>query len=106
MRRSSLKIYMDVLKVIQANPGIRLTHIMYKANVNCSVLTKYLEFLESKGYIEKFDLKQKTWAGKTKSDHRWNSKFYRTTESSRKVLELFTIIEDLMEEPKIVKPTI
>jgi predicted transcriptional regulator len=31
---------------------LKLTHIMYKANVNCVVLKDYLEFLLKQGLIE------------------------------------------------------
>ena len=31
---------------------MKLTHVMYKANVNCSVLKEYLDFLTKQGLIE------------------------------------------------------
>jgi predicted transcriptional regulator len=31
---------------------LRLTHIMYKANVNCNVLKEYLDFLIKQGLVE------------------------------------------------------
>ena len=31
---------------------LKLTHIMYKANVNCTVLKEYLDFLIKQGLIE------------------------------------------------------
>lgn len=45
MRRSKLGIYIDILKVLANKGPLKLTHIMYKANVNCSVLRGYLDFL-------------------------------------------------------------
>ncbi|MFW6111031.1 MAG: winged helix-turn-helix domain-containing protein, partial [Thermoproteota archaeon] len=44
-RRSKLEMYVDVLKVLARNGPLKLTHIMYKANVNCSVLKDFLDFL-------------------------------------------------------------
>jgi predicted transcriptional regulator len=35
-----------------------LTHIMYKANVNCSVLSEYLEFLLKQGLVEERTVKK------------------------------------------------
>ena len=45
MRRSKLEMYIDILKVLSQRGPLKLTHIMYKANVNCSVLKQYLNFL-------------------------------------------------------------
>ena len=45
MRRSKLEMYVDILKVLAQRGPLKLTHVMYKANVNCSVLKEYLDFL-------------------------------------------------------------
>ena len=45
MRRSKLEMYIDILKVLAHRGPLKLTHIMYKANVNCSVLKQFLDFL-------------------------------------------------------------
>lgn len=45
MRRSKLEMYVDILQVLSMKGPLKLTHIMYKANVNCSVLKEYLDFL-------------------------------------------------------------
>ena len=52
MRRSKLEMYVDILKVLALRGPLKLTHIMYKANVNCSVLSEYLEFLLKQGLVE------------------------------------------------------
>jgi len=52
MRRSKLEMYVDILKVLAQRGPLKLTHIMYKANVNCSVLSEYLEFLLKQGLVE------------------------------------------------------
>jgi predicted transcriptional regulator len=53
MRRSKLEIYADILSVLAHRGPLKLTHIIYKANVNCNVLTEYLDFLLKQGLIEK-----------------------------------------------------
>ena len=58
MRRSKLEMYIDILKVLAQRGPLKLTHIMYKANVNCSVLTEYLEFLLKQGLVEERLLKK------------------------------------------------
>jgi len=39
-------MHVDILKALARHRGpLKLTHVMYKANVNCSVLKQYLDFL-------------------------------------------------------------
>ncbi len=52
MRRSKLEMYIDILKVLSQRGPLKLTHIMYKANVNCSVLKQYLDFLIQQNLVE------------------------------------------------------
>ena len=52
MRRSKLEMYIDILTVLAHRGPLKLTHVMYKANVNCSVLKEYLEFLIKQGLVE------------------------------------------------------
>lgn len=52
MRRSKLEMYVDILKVLAQRGPLKLTHVMYKANVNCSVLKEYLEFLIKQNLVE------------------------------------------------------
>ena len=52
MRRSKLEMYVDILSVLAHRGPLKLTHVMYKANVNCSVLKEYLDFLIKQGLVE------------------------------------------------------
>ena len=52
MRRSKLEMYVDILKVLAQRGPLKLTHVMYKANVNCSILKEYLGFLNKQGLTE------------------------------------------------------
>jgi predicted transcriptional regulator len=52
MRRSKLEMYVDILQVLSRRGPLKLTHIMYKANVNCKVLKEYLDFLTNQNLIE------------------------------------------------------
>ena len=45
-------MYVDILSVLAHRGPLKLTHIMYKANVNCSVLIEYLGFLIQKELVE------------------------------------------------------
>ena len=52
MRRSKLEMYVDILKVLSQRGPLKLTHVMYKANVNCGTLKEYLDFLLKQGLVE------------------------------------------------------
>ena len=52
MRRSKLEMYVDILSVLARRGPLKLTHVMYKANVNCSVLKEYLDFLIKQSLVQ------------------------------------------------------
>ncbi len=52
LRRSKLEINIDVLRVLARHGPLKLTHIMYKSNVNCSVLKQFLDSLSKQSLIE------------------------------------------------------
>ena len=52
MRRSKMEMHLDILRTLAQKGPLKLTHIMYKANVNCSVLKEYLEFLIKQNLVE------------------------------------------------------
>ena len=51
VRRSKLEMYVDILSVLAHKGPLKLTHAMYKTNVNCSVLKEYLDFLIKQGLV-------------------------------------------------------
>ena len=73
-------MYVDILKVLAQNGPLKLTHIMYKANVNCSVLKENLDFLINQNLIEE-QIQQKK-RNKTKIR-------YAVTERGRTVIKYF-----------------
>jgi predicted transcriptional regulator len=52
MRRSHLEMYVEIISVLAQNGPLKLTLIMYKANLNCSVLKEDLGFLVKQGLVE------------------------------------------------------
>jgi predicted transcriptional regulator len=52
MRRSKLEMYIDILRVLAQRGPLKVTHIMYKSNVNCTVLKGCLSALINQGLIE------------------------------------------------------
>ncbi len=75
-----MEMYIDILKVMAKNGPLKLTHVMYKANVNCSVLKQNLEFLIKQNLIEEqITIKKRN---KTKIS-------YAITERGRTVINYF-----------------
>ena len=95
MRRSKMEMYIDILKVLAQRGPLKLTHIMYKANVNCSVLKEYLDFLIQQNLIEEqITIKKRN---KTKVS-------YAITEKGRTVIKYFNEVNralQITEESKI-----
>jgi len=58
MRRSKMEIHLDILRTLAQKGPLKLTHIMYKANVNCSVLKEYLDFLTQQELVEEKTIKK------------------------------------------------
>ena len=84
MRRSKMEMYIDILKVMAKNGPLKLTHVMYKANLNCSVLKKNLDFLIKQNLIEEqITIKRKN---KIKIN-------YAITERGRKVIKYFNEVD-------------
>ncbi len=52
VRRSKFEIYFDILDVLVHYGPLKLTHIMYKANVNCNTLLKCIDYLIKQGLVE------------------------------------------------------
>ena len=73
-------MYIDILKVLAQRGPLKLTHVMYKANVNCSVLKQNLEFLIQQNLIEEQITVKKR--NKTKIS-------YAITERGRTVIKYF-----------------
>ncbi len=73
-------MYIDILKVLARHGPLKLTHIMYKANINCSVLKQYLDFLIQQNLVE-----EQTF-GKKRNKTRV---VYAITERGRTILKYF-----------------
>ena len=95
MRRSKMEMYIDILKVLAQNGPMKLTHVMYKANVNCSVLKQNLDFLIEQNLLEE----QITSKRRNRTKIR-----YAITEKGRTVIKYFNEVNralQITEESKI-----
>jgi predicted transcriptional regulator len=52
MHRSKLEMNIDILRVLADHGPLKLTHVMYEVNINCSVLKDCIEFLIKQGLVE------------------------------------------------------
>lgn len=59
MRRSKMEIYIDILKALACHGRLKLTHIMYKANVSCSALKESLDLLIQQDLVKERTLNKK-----------------------------------------------
>ena len=100
MRRSKLEMYVDILSVLALRGPLKLTHIMYKANVNCSVLREYLDFLMKHELVEE----RKVQGRKARS----NRIVYAITQRGITVLKYFRELKQALpiveEDQKRVPP--
>jgi len=83
MHRSKLEIHIDILRALAEHGPLKLTHVMYKVNINGSTLKDYLEFLIKQGLVE-----EKT-SGKKRS-------VYAVTQRGRIVIKAFEELKPVL----------
>jgi predicted transcriptional regulator len=87
-------MYIDILLVLAHRGPLKITHVMYKANVNCSVLNGYLDFLIEQGLIEEKQIKK-------------NKTIYAITQRGVTVIKYFRELQEalpIVEEDKRLPP--
>jgi predicted transcriptional regulator len=80
-RRGEVQIIMDVLDICLN--GVRVTHLMYRANLSYSTLRKYLSAMLKQGLI-----------GRTSESN--GSRVYRATEKGRALLAQLRNVKDYL----------
>lgn len=88
MKRSKLEMYIDILKVLAQRGPTKLTHIMYKANLNCSVLKEQLDFLIRQGLVEERN------AGKKRAVYAITQRGITVLKYFREINQVLPIIEE------------
>ncbi len=83
MRRSKLEMQIDILKVLARHGPLKLTHIMYKANVNGGFLKQYLDFLIQQNLVEEQTLNKRV--------------VYAITERGRTALKYFREVNSALQ---------
>ena len=95
MRRSKMEMHLDILRTLAQKGPLKLTHIMYKSNVNCCVLKEYLDFLTEQELVEEKTIKKERIV-------------YRITEKGLTVLKYFRELQIMLpiDEEKARIPAI
>jgi predicted transcriptional regulator len=93
MRRSKLEMYVDILEVLAIKGQLKLTHIMYKSNVNCKVLKSQLEFLMNNGLVEERILRRE------KVVYAITQKGMTTLKAFTQIKQVFPIEEKVRQTP-------
>jgi predicted transcriptional regulator len=92
MRRSKLEVYIDILKVLALKGPLKLTHVMYKSNINCRVLKEQLEFLIKNEMVQERKLAK-------------NRAVYAITPKGMQILKTFREINQIfLEEERTQTP--
>lgn len=92
-RRSKLEIYIDVLRVLAHHGPLKLTHIMYKSNVNCTVLKTFLDVLAQQNLVEEQIVQKR----------RRKKITYAITERGRTALNYFKEIKMALQPDEEIK---
>ena len=96
MRRSKLEMYVDILKVLANRGPLKLTHVMYKANVNCSVLKEYLDFLIKQNLIEERTI------GKSRVVYAVTQRGITVLKHFRELKEILPIVEEARNQAPLL----
>jgi predicted transcriptional regulator len=91
MRRSTFEVQIGILNALAQYGPLKLTHIIYNANLNCNSLKQLLDQLISHGLVEEQKLGKKR-------------KLYSITEKGQRVLEYTRKLDNslpLMESIRI-----
>lgn len=91
MRRNTNEMKLKVLEVLNT-PRI-LTHIMYKANVNCSVLKPMLKELEVLGLVRRVDPAECRSPKKGRVAYKRTELGYRVLKEYTAVVEKLTLLK-------------
>lgn len=83
MRRSKLEIHLSIIRVLAQKGPLKLTHVMYKANVNCSVLKEYMDFLIQQNIVQERVMKKERIV-------------YELTEKGFAILKTFREVQTLL----------
>jgi predicted transcriptional regulator len=98
MRRSKLEMYVDILKVLAYWGPLKITHVMYKTNLNCSVLEGHFGFLIKQGLIEMKNI------GKERKVYMITQRGVTVLKQFRELKEVLPIVEEADNKTRQQEP--
>ena len=96
MRRSKLEMQVDILKALACHGRLKLTHIMYKANVNCGALKQYLDLLIQHNLVKEHTLHKK------RAVYAITERGLTALKNVREIYNALPIIEEANETPELL----
>jgi len=82
LRRSRAHIFVDILRLINKKGMAKPTHILYGANLSHIRLKKYLDHLQTMGFVEKTNEKNQVYFKMTKKGYEFLREFKKVEELS------------------------
>jgi predicted transcriptional regulator len=58
-KRTKLEVTRDILEILQRNRQVKITHLIYKANLSNNSIKPYMEYLLKNGFMEEVTDKDK-----------------------------------------------
>jgi len=59
VKRNRLEVTRDILEILQKNRQVKITHLIYKANLSNNSIKPYMEYLLKNGFMEEISDKDK-----------------------------------------------
>jgi predicted transcriptional regulator len=59
VKRNRLEVTRDILEILQKNRQVKITHLIYKANLSNNSIKPYMEYLLKNGFMEEVNDKDK-----------------------------------------------
>lgn len=78
-----MEMQLSIIRTLAQKGPLKLTHIMYKSNVNCSVLKEYMDFLIEQNIVQERTIKKERIV-------------YQLTEKGFSILKTFREIQMLL----------
>jgi predicted transcriptional regulator len=87
MHRSKLEMHINILQVLADHGPLKITHLMYKVNLNGSTLKDCIEFLIKQGLVEEKSVGRGRFV-------------YAITQRGRIVINVFEELKELLPVTK------
>ena len=74
-KRTRLEVIRDLLEILQKNKQVKITHLIYKANLSNNSIKPYIEYLLKNRFMEEINEKDKRFFRITNKGHEFLIEF-------------------------------